>query len=1050
MKFHQPKRNPGGDRPEAGAALLTTLVLVTAITLVVVGFFAVSRQEIALSGAAVAAARAELGEEAAFAEATGLLRSLTRRDGHLATLARHGSGPRGVARYTFLSIPDAEGIVHVPLFVGGVEDRTDLPNLDLAGTAALAEGPVAAPTVAFAGPTRDDAIVLPRLTGLAADGRPLAENDRPELGFVELPPSPGSPWRTRYTYWIEDLEGYPNLDLVGFRNGPDLDAMVLPGYGPEDSRAAAGAPAFALAGEAAARFRFPLVHRGQALAGQAAPGLSPREIALQAWSMPGLDPRRHPFAAAAALARERHAVADARHRRIGEEWREPDRFAAGLSPYLVEPLVPFGHGYPDEGLPRHNLNVLVANRDLAIADIVARNLPAFADRRGGLPPEEDYLATLAANAIDYADGDGLPSTPRNTENAGGRRFRGVDGYAPVNELFVRFEYRGYEDHPEEWRAVFVATIHAEFWNTFDRAIAIERARFRFGFNEPFRFRSNGRSHFIEEHHIDRNEPFALEHAIAVAPGEYKVHRFGEVRWKVPIPKAGAGPIAFPVVQDFRAQVPGESSRVDVRAHWELWLGGQVGADLQWAEVGDLVDSCGRKGASQRIEFGFFFPRHLNVMSGGEFFRRFAAPGLGLSGRGSPQPFGSLLGDPWMNYYTASTSEEALYRNKATPGARNFDGSKAGRHWFKDEVRVRAWPDRGYDPPAVPGPANEGIGPDEGPSAWTPEPGYAPWRLSQRGVYHSVTELGHLHDPVMWTYAPPTAPNGAVTNQRGQRYDLLRETWLRGIQDGAGASEMWGGGNTLRVGRPEHSRFDRPGMRASQWLDLFHVGHPGTNLGAVAGDDSVYRAYDPRHHQPPPAAPDPVKATTEPYSLVHAPELHAQGRFARVHGQLNLNTAPTRFEIETLLRGPAVSGDLRLEEDRHDSPRYSREGETGNLRGALREDAIPRIAEGLLAARPFLGPSHLARVFGELLERHGGLPDHHNDAEAEEPFARLFNATTLSSRHFRIHTAAEVYHERTGEVVGRARRVHEVFLRPVRGADGAIQRVQAETISSRTL
>lgn len=1047
------------ESPRRGAALIVTLILVTAIALVVVSYFAIARQEVSLSGADLARTRASFGEKAAFAEATARLRRLTANDGYFVTIARTGSGgAKGPSRYTFVTIVDSDGVTHTPLFAGGRETAESLPAFNEIETTALANEAVAAPPVAFEEETRDDLIKLPRLTGLDTDGKLEEENARPPLGVVELPASDETPWRTRYTYWVEDLEGYPNLDLVGARIGGDGDAAVRFGYAAHDSRALADSAVFSLPGADQSLYRFPSEHRGQSLVDQVAPGLSPREITLQPWPVAGLAPERHPYAAAANLAAERHRVAGARYPAVGEDWREPARYSSGLRPYRTVPLIPYGHGYVDQGQPRFNLNTLVAKRDIGIADIVERNLPAFKERRGGLPPAEDYLATLAANAIDYADPDGLPARPDNTSNANGRVFRGVDGYCPVNELFVRFEYRGYEDDGAEWIAVFVATLHAEFWNPFNCEVTMENVRLKFGFIEPFRFKTNTKSHFIEDKHIDRNEPFVLAPSILVAPAEYKIHRLGEVRWKVPIPKED-GPIAFPVVQDFRAEIPGESSRVDVRAHYELWLGGELDGNFQWIEKGDFVDSSGRRGAAPRIEYGFFFPRYQPALSSGEFFTRFAVPGLALSGRGSPQPFGSLLGDPWMNYYSASTSEAALYKNKATPGSRNFDRSKVGKRgkgelWFKDGIRVRDWPDRGYDAPSIPGPTSDEDSPDNSRFHWTPEPAYAPWRLSQLGVYHTVTELGNLHDPVMWTYVPPSMTNPVkVTNQKTQLYNEVRDTWLRGIHEDAGASDLWGGGNTLRIGRAEHPGFDQPGMRASQWLDLFHVGYTGSNLLPPGGDpvEPLYRHHDPVDHQPPPAAPGPAASTNHPYALLYDPKLNAQGRYALVHGHLNLNTAPTRFEIETLLRGPSVSSDLRLKnEDDFAKPEYEREGETGVLRGALSEVAIPAIAEGLMAARPFYSPSHLARVLSELIERHDGLPDHHNDAEAEEPFARLFNTTTLSSRHFRIHTAAEVYHANSGEVVGRARRVYEVFLRPEHDADGKVARSRLETISSREL
>lgn len=1026
---------------EHGAALILTLVLVTVIALVVVSLFALSRQETSLSGGAAAAVRAQLAEEAAFADASARILSLTAADGYLVTLARMENTGAGPTRHTFITTADAGGLTHHPLFAGGREQRTALPDFDGTDTTVLADTAIAAPTVVFDGDTRTGAILLPRLSGLEDEGNVVVENPRPEAGFVELP-ADDSPWRTRYTFWIEDLEGYPNTDVIGLPADPHPGAAIRPGYAAHDHRARSPSAVFAMEGTTETPYHFPTGHRGQSLVDQVAPGLSPREIILHDWAIPS---GFHPYRDAMRFPGERHWFSGTRHGTIGRQDHEPGRFASGLRPYLAVPFIPYGHGYADEGKPRFNLNTLVANRDLGIADIVERNLPAFKERRGGFPEDEDYLATLAANAIDYADGDSLPSLPANTVNAGTRVFRGVDSYCPVNEFFLKFEYVGYENAGANHLLTFEATPFVEFWNPSNREAKMESVRLRFRFLERIRFRANSIWHDILESHRVLDEAFPDQGGLSVTvpPNHYEVVRFGRIRWKVPV---AANPVvAFPIVQDLRGV-----ANVMVRSQYELHLGVH------------RVDQSGRPEINEdpaSPTYGFFFPRHQPVLGGGESIMRVAAPALAGKSFGFNAGFGSHLGDPWMPWYSRSTGEEAQYHLKSSPGFRNFDHDKvttAQPDRFKDQTRVRDWPDRGYDTEVSnsTAPNSNAQAPDAFNQPASPEEAsYAPWRISNLGRFFSVTELGHLHDPVMWVPGPATGPDSIVAKQATQRYQLLRDTSLKSLPADAVPGKMWGGGNTLRIGRPEHARFDQPGMRASQWLDLFHTGHNGTNPGpdpAAAGVTAadLYRHHDPRDHQPPTTAPDPVQSRNEPYSLLYDPALNAQGLYSLVHGHLNLNTAPTRFEIETLLRGPFVSCDLRLQTDHFKSPVYTRDGEGGPLRSGLREESIPLIARGLMEARPFYSPSHFARVLSELIDRHDALPDHHNDAEAEETFARIFNTTTLSSRHFRIHTATEVYHATTGEVVGRSRRVREVFSRPARDADGRILRTDLEILSNR--
>lgn len=1034
----------------SGAALILTLILVTAISLIVISYFAVTRQATIVSNATVSRTRADLGEKAALEEAAALLRRLTSNDHYLVSVVTRPDGDGKPTRYSYVSTPRIDGVTHSALFSGGGERENKLPDLDQLGTDALIDLPAARPLYHIEGKIAEKRIRTYPLSHLDENGAIIEEGRFPEVAFRELEPAAASPYRTRYSYWIEDLEGYPNVDVIGVwtdqyegPHGGMARDWTHYGYSSFDSRRAASGAGetpggrFMLEGEPGVFFQFPVHFRGQKLLDQVAPGLSPREIVLQSWSSASLSPARHPYAGAAEMLSRKPHFATAPAEAALPQPPEPGRFVRGLYPYRRVPLIPFAHGYAEEGKPRHNLNVLVNGRDLELAAIIERNLPAFANRRGGFPEDEDYLGTLAANAIDYADTDGHAALPTNTKNAGTRRFRGVDSYCPVNEFFVKFRYLGYELTESHYHILLEATPYLEFWNTSNRATTMEQMRLRFRFLEPIRFKANAQWYEILETHRERDDAFPGSGGlnVSIPPNGYAVLPFGRIRWRVPLPYLPDSPIAFPVVQDIRGV-----TNASVRANYELYLGS------------DLVDSCGRADPidpPNTYRHGFFFSRYQGVIKEDDFFMRVATPNMSAKAYGFNAGDGSHLGDPWMPYYSRATAEAHQYKLKASPGSRNYDRSKVSADrpdWFKDQTRVSDWPDRGYENPhASSSPSEDSEMPDIFVSAYFPDDGaLAPWRISNLGRFYSVTELGNLHDPVMWVPGPRE-----ILTQSKQRFDTYRETTLKSLPVDSVPGKMWGGGNTLRIGRAEHELFDRPGMRASQLLDLFHTGFTGTNLPGESGID-LHASYDPRDHQPPPAAADSGAASAPPYSAAYDEDLHAQGLLSRIDGHLNLNSAPTRFEIETLLRGPFISSDLRLEEDRFDTPVYTREGVTGTLRSGLDPDSIPHIAAGLMKARPFYSPSHLARVLSGLIDRHDGLPAHHNDAEAEETFARLFNTCSFSSRHFRIFTHAEIYHHKTGEITGRRHRVHEVFLRPERDAEGRVERSRLEILSSRDL
>ena len=127
---------------------------------------------------------------------------------------------------------------------------------------------------------------------------------------------------------------------------------------------------------------------------------------------------------------------------------------AATPPAAPPPLIPHGFGYADAGKPAKNLNEAVASADVdGLAAFIESNLPNFASgRKGGFPASEDYLKTLAASMIDYADTNSTATT--------GTGYRGVDSYPFVNEMFDRYEWTNTVGRTAQ---IKVST-YVEFWN----------------------------------------------------------------------------------------------------------------------------------------------------------------------------------------------------------------------------------------------------------------------------------------------------------------------------------------------------------------------------------------------------------------------------------------------------------------------------------------------------------------------------------------------------------------------------------------------------------
>lgn len=1051
-----------------GAALITVLILASAIAIVVTGLFVILSRDVEVSGKNLHQVSAALGEKAALAAASTVLETLTVSDDYLVTVAidQTASGP---TRYTFLSQPSAGRLTHTPLFTGAVTETLPMPDISGPSRSDMLAQALAAPRLEFSDTETSAPIQVKPMHHISSTGALVKENPTPRLGLIDLPPTPDSNFRTRYAFWIEDLEGLPNLDALGMESRHYLDSTgnpdaipIRPGYRELDTRIGAR---LTLHDQPDVSFAFPEAVRGQSLVNQIAPGLSPREIALLPWKTELLSIDQHPFASLPKRFETSRTIIPG---------TEDQRFSLGLLPYEVTPRIPYGHGYADQGKIRHNLNSLTRARDLSIVEIIERNLPRFEERKGGFPTDESYLSTLAANMIDYADEDGEPTVPANSINLpDARNFRGVDAYCPVNELFVKFSFIESVPGKASNKLVlsFEAEIFAELWNTSNQHTSEGHITLDFyfmaplGISNPIILKDDPEvaSNWVvlSEDDLVLNEPLdegllitatadtALRSEIMpLQPNEIRVVNFGTLQWEKEVtisPSSILTPEIFSVKVS-QTPFPSTSGRIshhNPEANFDLFFNGHrvdsQGRTINWdrnsptvgANHGFFFNSLTRSGLPMSIERG----------------QRNAVIRVAMGNRRtrSGTETGSHLGDPWMNIYSQSKLDNFSFRlseyvNHSSPGFRNigydFLGNRNGQQdIIPDQVRVRDWPDGGYDnalnqsatdnefnsePPTLV-PRSQ----DEIPSGFffPTDRARAPWRLSQKGRFFSLTELGHLHDPVMWYLVDPG------TSATKQRFGEFRDKQLKSLPKDITPAAFWGGGNTLRIGRPEHELFDEPGKRASQLLDLFQVGETGTNLKSISGTDEIYRFYDPRDHHPPRTADNAHDATLKPYTFVYRPTMHAEGTTRRVYGHLNLNTVPTTMEIEALLRGPLVSNHLMVIPETTEAltPLYEDEMKTETLKKTLSTNAVPKIAREIYRLRPFYSPSHLARVFTYLLDEHDALPEHINDAEAEESFARLYNLTTLSSRHFRIYTYAETYHISTGSITARESSCYDVFM-----------------------
>lgn len=368
----------------------------------------------------------------------------------------------------------------------------------------------------------------------------------------------------------------------------------------------------------------------------------------------------------------------------------------------------------------------------------------------------------------------------------------------------------------------------------------------------------------------------------------------------------------------------------------------------------------------------------------------------------------------MSFYNLTTQDANVYPDNYSPNRRNIRWTSIyidNQNTIYGRVMPSEWPDGGHNSTYENNlfrTTDERINPDDPQFAPTgallnPVVEEAPMRLSNLGRFYSATELGRVYDPIMWNVATPTGANLPWGD----------------VQVSTLADSQHLGGNTLRIGRPEHPKFDTnngaSGLEAYHLLDLFHA---GLSRSASAGD--------------------------------------REGPVTLIQGQVNINTAN-----RDALRAMAV-GQLTM-----DPKMAKRTSEIHDTTTLMAPPVAPfklsatelnteanLIADSIILSRktkPFASPSALSEVrdstnnlvFGNKNLIPNGASVDRSDSAAEEIFARVYEASTVRSRNFRVWVVAQAISPSssaggTPEVLAEVRKAYTVFADPgVRASDGKI-------------
>lgn len=990
-----------------GFTLPAILVVVGALLILAVGVLLVVGIERSTARSFVDRQRAELAAAAGLENIRGILSQEAANDDFLViqgALAKPIVEGRELAPQLFIARGNASGFRYAPLFSSNVS--ASAPNPVLAA-------PAVEPLVGASDKEYKEFETLPYQDRVRAAWLPVQDEKNRLVG--------------RYAFWVEDLQSRVDAGTAG--NIKDNGSHKRYGWKAGDSSATARFPAPGLNAEASeigadGRDAEPPLDQialhvvdpasgakdnsalSKTLVENRAALVSPDSVLAASGILPP-------------LTREQGRLIDDAARSLEES------LSASVQPYDEQPLIPFARGISTNtsGKPKLNLNGLLAKPSASavgeMAGWIENALPDFQSRKGGFA--QDYVKTLAANAIGYA-------APGNKPVVEMGNYRGLGASPTISEIVLGINYLGYSTRGGNKIMAYQFVLFAELLNHTNLPIDGNSAlSYEVGYVLPEIGASPSGTRFddpsllgdpsqcIHDLELQGGRYWSKTRPVSLAPGEYKFFKFATVQYLINI---GSGSIGsnFTLTEKL----------------------GAAGLSLKWNdEEVDRVPSIVRGSVGLTMSTGLR-----------RYFGKAAIPGHSYG------PFGSYInnmGDSrFAHYITAIPAGENSFPANISPNRRNIrmetiyssDGATKLRTYGR--VIPSEWPDGGHDSQVTPwnsgwstsrqgSASTNGTGPGYDPTTISgstlPQVGEALTYLSDRGRYYSATELGRIYDPIMFlpTFDPASKLNSVALRGKGEPIDNAGFMPAAGVpwplvQVGNESSPYFGGGNTLRIGRPEHPKFnqaandslapaDMPGTHAARLLDLFHA-------GKSRSDDKSLR----------------------------------EGPLVRIEGHVNVNTA-SRDALRAMAAGLLVM-DPKLSKrtsDSFDGRMAPAIQPLDTLSAPSASQEADLIAEAIIRGRPYATPSELAcaraadgkQVFGNTDFYPDAGQIQWSDAAAEEVFGRVYEAATVRSRNFRIWVVGQAVSptaatNTTPEVLAEVRKVFTVFADPgERKSDGTI-------------
>jgi len=510
----------------------------------------------------------------------------------------------------------------------------------------------------------------------------------------------------------------------------------------------------------------------------------------------------------------------------------------------VDARIPIGLGYINSTSLKTNLNIptLTSNSVTTLAPFIQRNLTNFRSRSGGMNSNA-YVSNIAANIVDYVDTDSNPTTDNLTSPS----YIGIENMPWPNELFDSLQFANVlwskqmlvidvADKVEVWnmgnKPIPQNTTNQNFMisisNNYDLVLTFTNTYLGVSTNVNLKDMVTQDAGTVWPRYRYYSNP-------AIPPNGYAVLS----SWKGnPSDKYGQTTVAFVGPAAWFPNTNAKT-RTTISSSWYVYPAqANATTNMKYTATynGKVIQQS--KGGRWTRYLAPSFKMGNNNLGASPSQYVFCNP-IGYASQttisGTPTHSG---GDPRAQYFLSGALRNHNYVNSyASPGGRNVERFNIASFPESEVNPTKFWPDNGHATNSEWGgnPTLYSDDPDSSSITNSIKSISNNYVMTQNdsGVFTNISELGNIYDPMQWS----DQSGSGVSGQPGLWTNLTTNTI-------ATPSTLYGGRTTLRIGRPEFSRFAftnltgatvaTPNMMASAagLLDLFCITNQYDESGQV--------------------------------------------------------------------------------------------------------------------------------------------------------------------------------------------------------------------------